>query len=61
MSELYFSYGMGKSFTSMEMANQKSGYANPIRELLQNSLDASREAGNSTCEINIYIETIKKI
>lgn len=44
----------------MEMANQKSGYANPIRELLQNSLDASREAGNSTCEINIYIETIKK-
>jgi DNA topoisomerase VI subunit B len=36
--------------------DKKSGYTNPIRELLQNSLDASKDAGNNKCEINIYIE-----
>ncbi len=60
MSELYFSYGRGESFTSIRLADQKNGYANPIRELMQNSLTASREAKNKKCEINIYIETIKK-
>lgn len=60
MSELYFNYGTGESFTSMKLANQKTGYTNPIRELLQNSLDASRDAKNDKCEINIHIETIKK-
>jgi hypothetical protein len=60
MSELYFSYGRGESFTSIKLANKKTGYANPIRELMQNSLDASREAENDKCIINIYIEKIKK-
>ena len=60
MSELYFRLGEMKGFTAIELADKKEGYANPIRELMQNSLDASRDAGNSECEINIYIETISK-
>lgn len=60
MSELYFRAGETEGFTSKKLADKKNGYANPIRELLQNSLDASKDAGNKTCEINIYIESIKK-
>jgi hypothetical protein len=60
MSELYFRTGETEGFTSKKLADKKSGYANPIRELLQNSLDASKEAGNNRCEINIYIESIDK-
>lgn len=60
MSKLYFRLGRMKGFTSSELADKKEGYANPIRELLQNSLDASREADNAVCEINICIETIPK-
>lgn len=60
MSELYFRLGEMKGFTAIDLADKKEGYANPIRELLQNSLDASREAGNSKCEINVYIERIPK-
>ena len=60
MSELYFRLGEMKGFTAIDLADKKEGYANPIRELMQNSLDASREAGNSKCEINIYIEAISK-
>ena len=60
MSELYFRVGEMKGFTAIDLADKKEGYANPIRELMQNSLDASREAGNSECKINIYIETIPK-
>ena len=60
MSELYFRLGEMKGFTAIDLADKKEGYANPIRELLQNSLDASREAGNDKCEINVYIETIQK-
>jgi len=58
MSKLYFRLGSMEGFTAGSMADKKEGYANPIRELLQNSLDASREAGNDQCEINIYIEEI---
>lgn len=60
MSELYFRLGEMKGFTAIDLADKKEGYANPIRELLQNSLDASREAENSKCEINVYIERIPK-
>jgi len=60
MSELYFRTGETEGFTSKKLADKKSGYANPIRELLQNSLDASKEAGNNKCEINIYIDSIDK-
>lgn len=60
MSKLYFSYGRGESFTSIKLANKKDGYSYPIRELMQNSLDASREAGNGKCIIDIYIEKINK-
>ena len=60
MSELYFRLGEMKGFTAIDLADKKEGYTNPIRELLQNSLDASREAGNNQCEINIYIETITR-
>ena len=58
MTELYFRLGPMEGFTSGPMADMKEGYANPIRELLQNSLDASRAAGNSQCEINVYIDEI---
>ena len=61
MPKLYFSYGRGESFTSIKLANKKNGYSYPIRELMQNSLDASREAGNDKCVIDIYVEKIKKI
>ena len=59
MSQLYFRAGETEGFTSKKLADKKNGYANPIRELLQNSLDASKEAGNEQCEIDIYIESIK--
>lgn len=60
MSELYFRAGDEEGFTSKKLADKKEGYANPIRELLQNSLDSSKEAENDKCEINIYIKNIKK-
>lgn len=60
MSELYFRAGEAKGFNAKELADKKDGYANPIRELLQNSLDASKEANNKKCEINIYIDSIRK-
>lgn len=60
MSELYFRLSDMKGFTSSELADKKEGYTNPIRELMQNSLDASRDVGKEECEINIYIETISK-
>jgi hypothetical protein len=39
--------GETEGFTSKKLADKKSGYTNPIRELLQNSLDASKDAGNN--------------
>ena len=60
MSELYFRIGEMEGFTAMDLADKKEGFATPIRELLQNSIDAAREAGRSPCEINVYIETIRK-
>lgn len=58
MSDLYFRLGEMKGFTAIELANKSEGYANPIRELLQNSLDASHEAEQGRCEVDIYIQTI---
>ena len=60
MTELYFGYGKVEGFTSIKLADKKNGFAIPIRELLQNSLDASRSARNECCEINIYLESINK-
>jgi len=60
MSDLYFRLGEMKGFTAIELANKSEGYANPIRELLQNSLDASGETGQEKCEVDIYIQTINK-
>ena len=57
-SELYFMIGPMEGFTGSALADKKEGYTNPIRELLQNALDASREAHNNECKVNIYIETI---
>ena len=47
-------------FTASKLADQQQGFAIPIRELMQNSLDASREAKNNRCEVNVYIESINK-
>ena len=58
MSELYFRLDKVKGFTGSDSADRNEGYAIPIRELLQNSLDASRQANNAKCEIDIYIEKI---
>jgi hypothetical protein len=60
MSKLYFRIGETEGFTSKKLADKKNGYANPIRELLQNSLDASKEAEREKCAINIYINSIDK-
>ena len=60
MSELYFRLGETKGFTAIDLADKKKGYANPIRELMQNSLDASHDARKENCEVDIYIETISK-
>ncbi len=42
----------------MDSADKKGGFATPIRELLQNSIDAVRETGEKSCKINIYLENI---
>ena len=60
MSELYFRAGETEGFTSKKLADKREGYSNPIRELLQNSLDASKKAKNKQCEVNIYIENLAK-
>jgi hypothetical protein len=54
MSELYFKIGETEGFTSKKLADKKSGYTNPIRELLQNSLDASKDAGNNKCASSTF-------
>ena len=60
MTVLYFSRGDKDGFTSKKLADQKDGYLIPIRELLQNSLDASVEANNKKLEVNVVIEEISK-
>ncbi|MDD9860022.1 MAG: hypothetical protein OXU40_06195 [Nitrospira sp.] len=60
MSELYFRVGDIEGFTSIKLADKQENCVTPIRELVQNSLDASRKAGNTTCQIDVYIETIRK-
>ena len=57
-SELYFMIGPMEGFTGSALADKKEGYTNPIRELLQNALDASHETHSDKCNVNIYIETI---
>lgn len=59
-SILYFRLGDMLGFTASKLADQKPGFAIPIRELMQNSLDASREAQNEKCEVNIFIEYINR-
>ena len=46
-------------FTASKLADLQQGFAIPIRELMQNSLDASREAGNGKCEVNVFIESVE--
>lgn len=61
MSELYFRVGDIEGFTSIKLADKQENCVTPIRELVQNSLDASRKkAGNAPCQIDVYIEPIKK-
>ena len=60
MYKLYFRPSELEGFTAVDLADKKEGYAVPIRELLQNSLDASHLAENEKCEVNIYIEKISK-
>ena len=58
--ELYFRLSDMAGFTASKLADQQQGFAIPIRELMQNSLDASREAKNDKCEVNIYIGSVNK-
>ena len=60
MTELYFRVGSPEGFTDSKLIDKKEGYAIPIRELLQNSLDASHEAKNKKCPTNIYLDIIPK-
>lgn len=57
MQYLCFRPGETNDFTSKILADKKEGYDIAIRELFQNSLDAS---DGKTCEVNIYIEKINK-
>lgn len=59
MSELYFRLGEIEGFTSNKLASKKADFAIPIRELLQNSLDA-RKTYNQQLQVDIYIEEINK-
>ncbi len=56
MSELYFRPGEPEGFTSKKLADKKDSYNNPIRELLQNSVDAAKEASNPQCIVSIQIK-----
>ena len=55
MTELYFRLGGMDGFTSYTTADKKEGFDIPIRELVQNSLDA---AGENGCRVEIAIEEI---
>ena len=57
MDTLYFRLGSMAGFTSNKLADQKPGFAIPLRELIQNSLDAKKEEREKV-DINIYIEDI---
>ena len=57
---LYFRLSEMLGFTSSKLADQQQGFAIPIRELIQNSLDASKEGGKDCCKVNIYLEYINK-
>ena len=56
-SVLYFRPGDVEGFTSIKVADKQQGYTTPIRELLQNSLDACSD--DKECKIDIYIESIR--
>ena len=56
-AKLYFRLGDMLGFTASKLADQKQGFAIPIRELMQNSLDAAREANNQ-CKVNVFIDNI---
>ena len=55
MTELYFRLGSMDGFTSYTTADRKEGFDIPIRELMQNSLDAADENG---CRVEIAIAEI---
>lgn len=55
MTELYFRLGSMDGFTSHITADKKEGFDIPIRELMQNSLDA---ADNNNCHVEIVIDEI---
>lgn len=56
MTELYFPLGRMEGFTSNTIADKREGLSIPIRELVQNSLDATQEG--STCNVEITVEDI---
>jgi len=56
MSELYFRMGETEGFTSKKLADEVGrGYGVPIRELLQNSVDA---ADGKQCDVSLYVDSI---
>ena len=55
MTELYFRLGSMDGFTSHITADKKEGFDIPIRELMQNSLDA---ADGNNCHVEIVIDEI---
>lgn len=61
MSILYFRLGDAKGFRSKLVSDVKEGFGVPIRELLQNAIDATNEKDGKRkkCEVEIFIETIK--
>ncbi len=56
MTELYFPYGSMDGFTSSTTADRQEGLDIPIRELMQNSLDATTDG--TECRVEITIDEI---
>ena len=56
MTELYFRLGPMEGFTSNTIADKREGLNIPVRELMQNSLDATEDG--TACNVEIAIEEI---
>ena len=56
MTELYFRLGAMEGFTSNTIADKREGLSIPVRELMQNSLDAAEDG--TACNVEIAIEEI---
>ena len=60
MARLYFRLGQMEGFTSKTNAGNSEGFGIPIRELMQNSLDATDTDESDRCDVEILIDKINR-